>query len=140
MASPFQSVAAHRVTASQPPRQIVQLDADRCAALHNAITIYGWLCSGKKIAEMDRKTWWARYGDDKLLTSLRPSLVKFLKRVYTLPSGNFFYYVTGLAPPKHMGSLNLILQNEDRKDVNPNRYLLVYLASGELVSHACGIV
>lgn len=71
---------------------------------------------------------------------LRPSLVKFLKKVFDLPSSNFFYYISGLAHPKQMGLLSQIIPNPDRKGSDINRFLTLYMASNELVTHSCGIV
>lgn len=140
MASPFQSIAEHRVSPARPAKNSPQLDADRCASLHNAIAIFGWVRSGKRIADMDRRTWWSKYGSTAMNAYLRPSLVRFLKKVFDLPSSNFFYYINGLARPKQMGLLSQVIPNPDRKGSDINRFLTLYLASDELVTHACGIV
>lgn len=144
MASPFASIANQRVTPSRPPRDTKELDYDRCAALHNTIAIYGWLRSGRKVADMDRKTWWQKHGNATLEVLLRPSLVKYLKKIFDLPGGNgshFFYYISRLARPREMIYLGDILNDSEKKiKGEKHRFITLYLTNKELVSQRSGIV
>ena len=141
-ASLFAPVAKHRVTEDNPPRNDTDLDADRCAALHNTITLYGWVCSGKKIAEMEKKSWWSRHGSTSLKEILRPSLVKYLSKIFDVSAHNFFYHLPGLARPPAMLYLGDLLEDQDHDDRHAEKYrfIILYTASKELVSQPAGIV
>ncbi|KAL2034377.1 hypothetical protein D6D19_03943 [Aureobasidium pullulans] len=144
MASPFASIASQRVSAQKPPRQTPELDFDRCAALHNTISIYGWLRSGRKVADMDRKTWWMKHGTKTLEVLLRPSLVKYLKKIFDLPGGDgshFFYYISRLAKTREMFYLgDLLDDNEKKLKGEKHRFITLYMTNKELVSQRSGIV
>jgi len=88
---------------------------------------------------MDKKTWWAKYGNDALASFLRPSLVKFLKKCF-MPSTTFFYFLSRLAKPTQMAQLGEILHDDARKESPKSRFITLYLAPGDLVTNACGIV
>jgi hypothetical protein len=96
----FGPIARQRVNDKQPPKNGDDLDIDRCAALHNTLLLYGWVCSGKRIPQMEKKSWWSRHGNDDLKKLLRPSVVRYLSKVFDVPGHNFFYHVSGLASPK----------------------------------------
>ncbi|KAG9690144.1 hypothetical protein KCU95_g13948, partial [Aureobasidium melanogenum] len=144
MASPFASIANQRVTSQRPPRDAPELDFDRCAALHNTIAIYGWLRSGRKVADMDRKTWWQKRGNTTLEVLLRPSLVKFLKKIFDLPGGDgshFFYYISRVAKPREMLYLGDLLDDSEKKiKGEKHRFITLYMTNKELVSQRSGIV
>ncbi|KEQ89164.1 hypothetical protein M438DRAFT_401332 [Aureobasidium pullulans EXF-150] len=144
MASPFASIASQRVSAQKPPRQTPELDFDRCAALHNTISIYGWLRSGRKVADMDRKTWWMKHGTKTLEVLLRPSLVKYLKKIFDLHGGDgshFFYYISRLAKTREMFYLgDLLDDNEKKLKGEKHRFITLYMTNKELVSQRSGIV
>lgn len=88
---------------------------------------------------MEKKSWWHKHGSDALAAFLRPSVVKFLKKCYN-PSTTFFYYVKGLAAPKQLAQLGDILHDDEKKESPKDRFLILYTAPGDLVTHACGIV
>jgi hypothetical protein len=144
MASAFASIANQRVSAQRPPRQSPELDFERCAALHNTISIYGWLRSGRKVADMDRKTWWMKHGSKTLEVLLRPSLVRYLKKIFDLPGGDgshFFYYISRLAKPREMLYLGDLLNDGEKKiQGEKHRFITLYLTNKELVSQRSGIV
>ena len=142
-ASLFAPVAKHRVNDKNPPRDADDLDIERCAALHNTLMLYGWVCSGKKIAEMERKSWWSKYGSDKLKETLRPSVVRYLSKVFDVPPGhNFFHHINGLARPPAMLDLGDLLADEDRdaKATEKYRFIVLYTVPKDLVSQPAGIV
>lgn len=140
MTSPFLSIAKHRVSAKNPARDGPVMDFERCAVLHNSISIYGWVRSGRQIADMDRRTWWVKNGSPVLERYLRPSLVKFLKKVFDMPGHNFFYYVSGLAGPKQMAGFGALLEDEEHKQDERNRFITLYLTSKDLVTKPNGIM
>lgn len=144
MASPFASITNQRVSAQRPPKDKPELDFDRCAALHNTIAIYGWLRSGRKVADMDRKTWWQKHGSPTLDVLLRPSLVRFLKKIFDLPGGDgshFFYYISRVAKPREMLYLgDLLDDNEKPLKGEKHRFITLYMTNKELVSQRSGIV
>lgn len=141
MTSPFLSIAKHRVTAAHPPKDGPELDYERCAVLHNSIAIYGWVRSGRQIADMDRRPWWTKHGSELLQRYLRPSLVKFLKKVFDFPKANFFYYVSGLAGPRQMAGFGELLADEEHKQRDErNRFITLYLTSPDLVTKPNGLM
>ena len=145
MAAPnplFAPIAKHRVTAGQPVNDINDLDVDRCAALHNTLVLYGWVCSGKKIPEMKRKSWWSRHGSQTLQALLRPSVVRYLSKVFDVPEHSTFYHLSGLARPRDLLQLGDVLEDQDRDDQGAEKYrfLVLYTASRALVSHPAGLM
>lgn len=91
---------------------------------------------------MDRKPWWTKHGSVILERYLRPSLVRFLKKVFDLPKINFFYYVSGLAGAKQMAGFGDLLVDEehDRKQQERNRFITLYLTSKDLVTKPNGLM
>lgn len=91
-----------RVSVENPPRTDIEgMDAERCAALHNAILSHGWVASGRLAADFPRTTWWQAQVTDEnvevLTERLHASVVEFLKRSYDVPEEvHFFYYLPGL--------------------------------------------
>jgi hypothetical protein len=139
----FAPIAKQRVTAKQPPTPGNDLDADRCAALHNTLLLYGWVLSGKKIFQMEKRSWWGKYGSDSLKQILRPKVVRFLSKVFDVPGHNFFYHVSGLASEKEMLELGDMLEDrehDDSRKVEKYRFIVLYNSSPALVSHPAGIV
>ena len=53
----FAPIAKQRVTKATPETSKDDLDANRCAALHNTLLLYGWVLSGKKINQMKKESW-----------------------------------------------------------------------------------
>jgi hypothetical protein len=47
MSTPLERVQHLLVTHDNPPREIGDLDVERCVELHNAILEHGWLSSGR---------------------------------------------------------------------------------------------
>lgn len=111
----FGPIARQRVNEKQPPKNSGDLDITRCAALHNTLLLYGWVCSGKRIPQMEKKSWWSRHGNDELKKFLRPSVVTYLSKVFDVPGHNFFYHVSGLAGPKDVLQLSEALDDAERK-------------------------
>ena len=139
----FAPVAKHRVNNKNPPSNEGDLAVERCAALHNTIMLYGWVCSGKRIAEMERKSWWSKYGNTQLKNLLRPSIVRYLSRVFDVPPGhNFFHHVNGLAKPTPMLDLGELLEDQDRdaRTAEKHRFIVLYTVPKDLVSQPAGIV
>lgn len=139
----LESIAKDRVNPKQPPKSGNDLDADRCAALHNTLTLYGWVCSGKKISDLTKRTWWSTHGNEELKKLLRPKVVRFLSKIFEVPNFHFFYHVSGTAPPKHMLQLADVLEDEEHDDVKKTekyRYVILYKSSEALVSQPAGIV
>ena len=138
----FGPIARQRVNEKQPPKNGDDLDIDRCAALHNTLLLYGWVCSGKRIPQMEKKSWWSRHGNDDLKNLLRPSVVRYLSKVFDVPGHNFFYHVSGLASPKDVLQLGEVLEDAERspsKD-EKHRYIVLYSTSRDHVTHPAGIV
>nr|POE74320.1 hypothetical protein CFP56_70795 [Quercus suber] len=138
----FASIAKQRVTPEQPSRNDSDLDVDRCAALHNTLMLYGWVCSGKKISDMQKRSWWSKHGSESLQKLVRPSLKRYLSKVFDVPGHNFFYHVTGIARPMEMLLLGQLLEDPDHdaSKVEKHRFLVIYTASKELVKAPAGIV
>lgn len=138
----FASIAKQRVTTATPARNDNELDVERCAALHNTLMLYGWVCSGKKISDMQKRSWWSKHGSQSLERLLRPSLKRFLSKVFDVPGHNFFYHVTGLARPLEMLLLGQLLEDPDHNaaKVEMHRFVVLYTASKELVKAPAGIV
>ncbi|KAH9841285.1 hypothetical protein Tdes44962_MAKER07787 [Teratosphaeria destructans] len=139
----FAPIAKQRVTADNPATAGNDLDADRCAALHNTLLLYGWVCSGKKIFQMEKRSWWGKHGSDDLKRILRPTVVRFLSKVFDVPGHNFFYHVPGLATAKEMLQVSEMI--EDGKANDPqlherHRFLVIYASSKALVTNPAGVV
>jgi len=139
----FGPIAKQRVNAKQPPRDLADLDTDRCAALHNTLLLYGWVCSGKKIPQMEKKSWWSRHGSQSLKQILQPSTVRYLSKIFDVPGHNFFYHISGLARPPDMLQLGDVLEDQDsgrHAGKEKYRFLVLYSTSRDHVSHPAGIV
>jgi hypothetical protein len=139
----FGPIARQRVNEKQPPKNSGDLDITRCAALHNTLLLYGWVCSGKRIPQMEKKSWWSRHGNDELKKVLRPSVVTYLSKVFDVPGHNFFYHVSGLAGPKDVLQLSEALDDAERKPLSKEekyRYIVLYNTSRDHVTHPAGIV
>ncbi|SMQ54231.1 unnamed protein product [Zymoseptoria tritici ST99CH_3D7] len=135
-------IAKERVTDKTPPTAGDELDADRCVPLHNVLTLYGWVSSGKKISELRKRTWWSTHGTPELEKILRPKLRRYLSKIFEVPNYNFFYHVSGLASPKHMLQLADVLEDDDHveKPEDKYRFVILYKTSEHLVSQPAGIV
>ncbi|CAK4030874.1 hypothetical protein DOTSEDRAFT_71585 [Lecanosticta acicola] len=138
----FAGIAKDRVTKKQPPTPGDQLDANRCSALHNTLLLYGWVCSGKKISALQKRSWWGRNGNDNLKTILRPMVVRYLSKVFDVPGHNFFYHVSALPTEKEMLQLGDLLEDQDHdaRDAEKYRFIILYKSSPALVSQPAGIV
>lgn len=139
----FAGIAKDRVNEKHPPSPGTDIDADRCAALHNTLTLYGWFCSGKKISQLTKRTWWSTHGNDALKKILRPKLVRYLSKIFEVPNFTFFYHVSELAKPEHMLKLADVM--EDVEHDNPRledkfRFVILYKTSEALVSQPAGLV
>lgn len=51
MSTPLERVQHLLVTPQNPPREIEELDFQRCVKLHNAILEHGWLSSGRSVED-----------------------------------------------------------------------------------------
>jgi len=97
-------VARWRITDDNPSRMGDELDFERCAALHNFILEVGWLQSGRRLVELDRRSWWEYHGAaaEAVRERLAPSVVKFLQRAQVGTSDGshtWFYYFRGITDP-----------------------------------------
>ncbi|KAK6426135.1 hypothetical protein LTR95_016167 [Oleoguttula sp. CCFEE 5521] len=138
----FNPIEKHRVTPTQPCGNGPDLDVERCAAMHNTLLLYGWICSGKGIPDMQKKSWWGRHGTAELKALLRPSLAKYLTKIFDVPGHNFFYHISGLASRQDMLELGERLKDDERQPLREekHRYLVLYSTPKEHVSHPAGIV
>jgi hypothetical protein len=138
----FSPIAKQRVNNKQPSKHGLELDVERCAAMHNTLLLFGWVCSGKRIPHMEKKSWWSRHGTPELKDLLRPSLVKYLGKIFDVPGHRFFYHISGLASPKAMLDLGEVLKDDDHQPAKAekHRYVVLYSSSEEHVSHPAGIV
>lgn len=138
----FAPVAKHRVTPATPVREGAGLDVERCAALHNTLMLYGWVCGGKKLPEMVRKSWWSRHGSQPLQKILHPEIVRYLQKIFDVPGHNFFYHLRGLAPPIEMLRLGDVLQDDDHDPDKAEKYrfIVLYSTSSALVTHPAGLM
>jgi len=139
----FRGIQKDRVTKKQPASGGTLFDADRCAAIHNTLVLYGWFSSGKKISDLKKRTWWGRHGNDNLKKLLRPQVVRYLSKIFDVPDHNFFYHVSGLASEKAMLQLGDVMEDSDRFDLThteKHRFIVLYETSKNLVSHPAGIV
>ncbi|KAK5108147.1 hypothetical protein LTR62_008743 [Meristemomyces frigidus] len=138
----FAPIAKHRVTEATPIRLYDDLDVERCAALHNTLMLYGWVCSGRKIPTMKKQSWWSRHGSQPLEAILRPSLIRFLSKIFDVQDHIMFYHLTGLARPTQMFQLGDVLEDEDNSPAKAEKYrfVVLYAANRALVSHPAGLV
>ena len=115
------------------------MNSERCANLHNQIVEIGWEGSGRRLEDLERKSWFEQYGDDAnaVRSSLSAELILFLERAWVPDAGrhSFFYYVWGLQHPK------ALYQNHETHNSGSgfNRYLTLYDAHN-MVSHHDGLV
>jgi len=138
----FGPIGKHRVNEKQPPRQIDELDVDRCAAMHNTLLLFGWVCSGKKIPALEKRSWWSRHGTPALKQTLRPSVVRYLSKIFDVPGHNLFYHISGLANPSEMLQLGDVLDDHRHGKAHEerHRFIVIYNSSKAQVSHPAGIV
>jgi hypothetical protein len=75
-------ISPWRVTPDNPPLNTNELDHDHCATLHNFIVELGWIGSGRRPADLDRRTWWEFHGAaaEEARPRLAPSVIKFLEK------------------------------------------------------------
>lgn len=101
MPKPLENVQDLFVTPEDPPRQIEELDPERCTELHNAILEHGWLNSGRSIEEFQSQCTpfherTAGVIDEKYSASIN----FFFQGAENVPPGtndfNFFYNASGL--------------------------------------------
>ncbi|KAF7185507.1 hypothetical protein HII31_13131 [Pseudocercospora fuligena] len=137
-------IAKDRVSQKQPPTPGSDLDAERCAALHNTLLLYGWVCSGKKINQLEKRSWWGKHGNEHLSKILRPKVVRFLSKVFDVPANhNFFYHVSAIASEKELLNLGEVLEDNDHltpAGKEKYRFIVLYRTSSALVSQGAGIV
>ncbi|KAK4548453.1 hypothetical protein LTR36_009363 [Oleoguttula mirabilis] len=141
----FAPVAKDRVTPTNPASTTDDLAIDRCAALHNTLLLYGWICSGKKIFELQKRSWWSNYGNETLKQKLRPSVVRYLSKVFDVPfKHSLFYHVSGIARPKEMLKLGDVLEDvehdHDDAKAEKHRFIVLYATNLDLVTQPAGIV
>ncbi|KAK3117041.1 hypothetical protein LTR53_001995 [Teratosphaeriaceae sp. CCFEE 6253] len=139
----FAPIAKHRVTPATPCRaDDGELDVDRCAALHNTLMLYGWICGGRKIAELKKQSWWSRHGSQPLQAVLRPPLVRYLSKIFDVPDHCFFYHLRGLAQPGELLQLGDVREDRElgREGGEKYRFVVLYATQKALVSHPAGLV
>jgi hypothetical protein len=142
MAAPqLSDIRAHLVTADNPARGGDTLDHERCALLHNFIVEYGWVGGGRSLADLERRSFFERYGGeaDAIRVHLDPSLVAFLEAIYYVegvPGSAFFFWVEGITPPSEMWFTQLEGTDEDEYG---SRFLTLYSTNLGICSHPDGI-
>lgn len=138
----FSPIAKQRVTRQTPPSPGDEIDVARVAALHNTLLLYGWVCSGKKIPQMEKKSWWSKHGNPSLQKLLRPHVVRYLSKVFDVPNHNVFYHISSLATEKEMLQLGEVLEDNDHDSdkTEKHRFIVLYKTSRNHVSQPAGIV
>lgn len=130
-------VSQWRVTDDNPSRAGHELDFERCAALHNHILELGWVGSGRRLADLDRRSWWEFHGNaaENIRHRLAPSIIEFLQRAQIGTADRqwcWHYYFRGLSYPAQMFEARA-------DDGGEGDVLLLYPLTLSL-SHARGIV
>jgi hypothetical protein len=141
MAAPqLSDISAHLVTADNPPRDTDALDHERCALLHNFLVEYNWVADGRSLADLDRRSFFERYGDeaDEIRERLDPSLVAFLEAIYDVEDLTFFFWVKGITPPSDMWANQLEDSDEDG-DGDGGKFLTLYVTNTGLGEHGDGL-
>ncbi|TAQ88634.1 hypothetical protein B7494_g3051 [Chlorociboria aeruginascens] len=91
------------VTPENPPRSVVGLDHERCAALHNYLIQYAWASSNRDLGSLETQSWFEKYGEEanNIREHLNPTLINFLEAAYDCGGGvvSLFYWVSGFNPP-----------------------------------------
>ncbi|EMD00404.1 hypothetical protein BAUCODRAFT_99611 [Baudoinia panamericana UAMH 10762] len=138
----FAPIAKQRVSPTNPARDGKDLDVERCAALHNTLMLYGWVCSGRKVKELVKRSWWSNHGSQSLQQILKPSLIRYLSKIFEVPSHRFFYHLSGLARPREMLQLGDVLEDQDRDTGKDNKYrfVVLYTTPKALVTFPAGLV
>lgn len=101
MSTPLERVQHLLVTPDNPPRQIEELDFERCIELHNAILEHGWLSSGHSAEDFQSQcTPFYERAAEVIDERCKDSLKAFFQGARGVPPGthrfNFFYNVAGL--------------------------------------------
>ncbi|ELR04833.1 hypothetical protein GMDG_07058 [Pseudogymnoascus destructans 20631-21] len=76
--------APPRCHTRQPARETGTLNYQRCALLHNFLVEYSWLADGHPLADLERRSFFERYGDkaEEIRERLDPALIAFLEAAY----------------------------------------------------------
>ncbi|KFZ11087.1 hypothetical protein V502_07752, partial [Pseudogymnoascus sp. VKM F-4520 (FW-2644)] len=104
LSSKLLDISRHLVTPDNPARETGTLDYQRCALLHNFLVEYSWVADGRSLADLDRRSFFKRYGDEaeEIRERLDPALIAFLEAIYDVEGSVFYLWVSGISPPDHM--------------------------------------
>ena len=104
LSSKLLDISRHLVTPDNPARDTGTLDYQRCALLHNFLVEYSWVAEGRSLADLDRRSFFERYGDEaeEIRERLDPALIAFLEAIYDVEGSVFYLWVSGISPPDHM--------------------------------------
>ncbi|KAI1411564.1 hypothetical protein F5Y13DRAFT_55827 [Hypoxylon sp. FL1857] len=108
--SPLPNVDGLLVTADNPARaDSLELDYERCAALHNYLVHYAWISEGRAPADLhDNNTFFTTYGAaaEALRPRLHPSVAAFLSAAILPPAdperAPFFWWASELSDPDYL--------------------------------------
>ncbi|KFY70553.1 hypothetical protein V499_09082 [Pseudogymnoascus sp. VKM F-103] len=104
LSSKLSDISRHLVTPDNPARETGTLDYQRCALLHNFLVEYSWLADGQSLADLDRRSFFERNGDEaeKIRERLDPALIAFLEAAYDVEGTVFYLWVVGITAPSLM--------------------------------------
>lgn len=128
------------VTAENPARQDGTLDHRRCAALHNMLVEYAWVAEGKALEELERRSFFQRFGDEanEVIDRFDPALRAFLESIIVtegLPP--FYYWVEGITSPSEMFSVHDMFEECEE---DHGRFLTLYTTNVNIAPHPLGLV
>ncbi|KFY40751.1 hypothetical protein V494_03326 [Pseudogymnoascus sp. VKM F-4513 (FW-928)] len=97
-------ISPHLVTSDNPAGETGALDYHRCALLHNFLVEYGWVASGRSLADLERRSFFEHYGDEanEMRERLEPGLIAFLEEAYVVQRSLFHFWVDDLTHPSEM--------------------------------------
>jgi uncharacterized protein YciW len=91
---------------------------------------------------MKKQSWWSRHGSQAMTAILRPSVARYLGKIFDVQDHCMFYHIKALARPPDMLQLGDVLEDQDHDAAKTEKYrfLVLYAAARALVSHPAGIV
>ncbi|KAI0115533.1 hypothetical protein GGR51DRAFT_546322 [Nemania sp. FL0031] len=131
----------HLVAVDNPDREVVTLNYERCAKLHNYLVEYAWVADGRSLDDLGRRSYFERYGDEAndIADRLDPSLLAFLKSIIVPEDPPiFFFWVERIASPAEIFSAHEFFP--EYEDIEPGRFLLLYTTNLGLGEHSLGLI
>ena len=134
LSSKLSDISRHLVTPDNPARETGTLDYQRCALLHNFLVEYSWLADGQSLADLERRSFFERYGDEaeEIRERLDPALTAFLEAAYDVEGTVFYLWVEGITPPSNMWI------NHSGDDEGET--LTLYWTNAEICGHSNGLM